>query len=97
MSGVKQAGKIAHHRLKDHLYQSDYVPRQQTQSLWRHKTLPIRFTLVVDDFRIKYTTKQHVKHLINKLQKNTSSQITGPEKLPVIGNRLESPIFTCQI
>jgi hypothetical protein len=32
--------------------------------LWQHKTRPILFTLVVDNFGVKYVGKEHVDHLI---------------------------------
>ena len=38
--------------------------------LWRHVTRPISFTLVVDDFGIKYTNKEDVDHLIKCLKEN---------------------------
>ena len=37
-------------------------------SLWRHKFLPITFTLVVDDFGVKNIGKQAVQHLVKTLQ-----------------------------
>ena len=36
--------------------------------LWRHKTRPILFSLVVNDFGIKYKGKQHALHLINAIE-----------------------------
>ena len=33
-----------------------------------HKTRPVRFSLVVKDFRIKYIGKESAKHLINALK-----------------------------
>jgi hypothetical protein len=32
--------------------------------LWKHKTRPISFTLVVDDFGVKHVEKEDVNHLI---------------------------------
>jgi hypothetical protein len=40
-----------------------YYPARHTPGLWLHKTRPISFTLVVDDFAVKYVGKQHAKHL----------------------------------
>jgi hypothetical protein len=39
-------------------FQSQYVP-----GLRSHKTRPISFTLVVDDFGVKYGGKEHTLHL----------------------------------
>ena len=36
--------------------------------LWRHATRPITFSLVVDDFGIKYVGKEHVDHVIKCLK-----------------------------
>ena len=41
-----------------------------TPSLWKHITRPIQFTLVVDDFRIKFVGKEHADHLLSTLQKD---------------------------
>jgi hypothetical protein len=44
-----------------------YYPALHTPGLWLHKTQPITFTLVVDDFAVKYVGKQHADHLRNAL------------------------------
>ena len=54
MYGLPQAGiitnKLLEKRLKDHGYrQSKLVP-----GLWMHNTRPVQFTLVVDNFGVKY-------------------------------------------
>ena len=72
--GLKKAGKIAHDQLKNHLDQFNYLSCERAPSLWRYNTRPNIFTLVLDEFRIKYSAKQHAQHLISVLQKNTSSQ-----------------------
>ena len=38
--------------------------------LWTHETRPISFTLVVDDFGVKYTREKDVHHLMSALKKN---------------------------
>ena len=40
-----------------------------TPSLWKHKHLPISFTLVVDDLGIKYVKKETAEHLLATLRK----------------------------
>ena len=57
MSGLKQAGRIANERLTKHLQNYFRAPCPRTPALWRHNTLPIVFILVVDDFGVKYTSK----------------------------------------
>ena len=65
MPGLKQAGRLANERLVNHLAKYGYAPVAQTPSLWRHHTRPVAFTLVVNDFGIKYEGKQHFDHLIS--------------------------------
>ena len=43
---------------------------QHTPGLCRHKWRPITFSLVVDEFGVKYVGKQHAYHLINSIQEN---------------------------
>ena len=62
--GLKQSGKIAHDDLVKHLNKHDYVQAEHTDGLFVHKLQDISFTLVVDNFGIKYTNKDDVNHLI---------------------------------
>ena len=41
-----------------------------TPGLWRHVTRPVQFTLVVDDFGVKYVGKEHAVHLIKAIKKD---------------------------
>ena len=68
MYGLPQAGKIAHDTLVDRLWTAGYYPVQFTEGLWRHVWRPISFTLIVDDFGIKFVGKEHAIHLLNILQ-----------------------------
>ena len=38
--------------------------------MWSHKTHPIQFTLVVDDFGVKYVGKEHAMHLKSVLEEH---------------------------
>jgi hypothetical protein len=67
MPGLKQAGRIANDRLKSHLQQFGYAPVPRTPSLWTHKSRLVTFSLVVDDFGVKYVGQQHAEHLIHAL------------------------------
>jgi hypothetical protein len=64
MPGLKQAGRIADDRLTTHLAKYGYRPVPITPSLWTHGTRPIDFSLVVDDFGVKYIGKEHALHLL---------------------------------
>jgi hypothetical protein len=65
--GLKQAGLLANQLLQTRLAQFGYYPSRHTPGLWLHKTRPISFTLVVEDFAVKYVSKQHAEHLRNIL------------------------------
>jgi hypothetical protein len=69
MYGLKQAGLLANQLLQTRLAPFGYYPAYHTQGLWLHKTRPISFTLVVDDFAVNYMGKQHADHLRNDLLK----------------------------
>jgi hypothetical protein len=53
MYGLKQAGLPANQLLQNHLAPFGYYPARHTPELWLHKTRPIAFSLVVDDFAVK--------------------------------------------
>ena len=69
MPGLKQAGKIANNRLALHLASFGYFPVPRTPALWRQESKPITFSLVVDDFGVKYVGKDNADHLIQALKK----------------------------
>ena len=52
MYGLPQAGILVKKLLKERLLQNDYFEVPHTPGLFRYKTRPIWFTLVVDDFGI---------------------------------------------
>jgi hypothetical protein len=70
MYGLKQAGLIANQLLQTRLAPFGYYPARHTPGLWLHKTRPIAFSLVVDDFAVRYVGKQHDDHLRNDLLKS---------------------------
>jgi hypothetical protein len=49
-----QAGILANKVLQRRLALDGYSPTEHTHGLWKHKTRPVWFSLVVDDFGIKY-------------------------------------------
>ena len=79
MYGLPQAGRIANDRLTVFLATYGYAPVPVTPGLWRHNTRDITFTLVVDDFGVKYTNRKDAEDLmlvLNKLYK-VSEDWTG--------------------
>ena len=65
--GLNQSGIIDNMELTKHLDKFGYYPVQHTLGLWRHKTRATIFTLVVDDFAIKYATHQDADHILQAL------------------------------
>ena len=60
---IPQAGRIAHEHLLKHLEPYGCHPSSKNPRLWKHNSQPINFTLVVDDFGVKYVGKEHALHL----------------------------------
>jgi hypothetical protein len=58
---------IANQLLHTRLEHFEYYPARHTPGLWLHKTWPIAFSLIVDDFAVNYVGKQHTDHLRNAL------------------------------
>jgi hypothetical protein len=67
MYGLKQSGLLENQLLQTRLAPFGYYRARHTPGLWLHKTRPISFTLVVDDFTVKYVGKQHADHLRDAL------------------------------
>jgi hypothetical protein len=68
MYGLPQAGIITQQLLKERLQKHGYHQSQMTPGLWKHDTCPISFSLVVDDFRVKYTGKENTQHLLDTVR-----------------------------
>ncbi len=62
--GLPQAGILANKRLQRKLTPFGYFKHISTPGLWYHKTWPIFFTLVVNDFEVKYVNQDNIDHLI---------------------------------
>jgi hypothetical protein len=65
--GLKQEVLLANQLFQTLLAPFGYYPARHTPGLWLHITQPIYFTLVVDDFAVKYVGRQHAEHLRNAL------------------------------
>jgi hypothetical protein len=66
--GLPQAGILANNLLQKRLAPHGYYECKQTPGLWKHTSWPISFTLVVDNFGVKYTNKNDIDHLIASLK-----------------------------
>ena len=78
MYGLSASGYIANQDLRKHLAKYDYYPTKRTPGLWKHQTRLISFTLVVDDFGIKYTNKDDINHLFKAIKDKALQQFQHP-------------------
>jgi hypothetical protein len=70
MYGLPHAGLLANKQLEERLNKHGYQHSKLVPGLWKHKTRPIHFTLVVDNFEVKYTLQEDVDHLKTTLESN---------------------------
>jgi hypothetical protein len=70
MYGLKHSGLLAKQLLHTRLAPFGFYPARHTPGPWLYKTRRINFSLVVDDFAVKYVGKQHADHLRNALLKS---------------------------
>jgi len=70
MYGLPHAGIIAQELLTKRLEEHGYYQSDHTPGFWKHKWRPICFSLVVDDFGVKYVGEEHAHHLINVLKEH---------------------------
>ena len=70
MYGLPQAGLLAQELLEERLNKHGYKQSLYTPGLWSHATRNIQFTLVVDDFGVKYVGKENADHLISCIKEH---------------------------
>ena len=70
MYGLPHAGLMAQQLLEKRLNEADYFQSTLVPGLWKHKWRPITFTLVVDDFGVKYVGEEHARHLMSTLKEH---------------------------
>jgi hypothetical protein len=70
MYGLPQAGILTNLLLAKHLAPHGYRQNKSTPGLWAHDILPVTFSLVVDDFGVKYEGIANAHHLIDALEQH---------------------------
>ena len=75
MYGLPQSGIIAQELLENRLVEYGYHQSKIINGFWKHKTRPICFTLVIDDFAVKYVNDEDAEHLINAIKKYYSMTV----------------------
>ena len=68
MYGLKQASIIAYNELISHMDPNGYHPVTFTTRIWAPKTIRTKVFLCVDDFGVKYFTKEDANHLLDSLK-----------------------------
>jgi hypothetical protein len=79
MYDFPHAGILTNELLQRNLAKDGYRPTTHTHVLWTHDIRPISFSLVVDDFGVKYVEREHAEHLMTCIKKkyNISSDWNG--------------------
>ena len=70
MYGLNQAAILAYDNLQVNLKPFGYEPVIGTVGIWQHKTRSTTLYLCVDDFGIKYSSKQDAQHLLDAIGAN---------------------------
>ena len=70
MYGIPAAGILAQKLLEERLAKSGYHQSEFTPGFWTHEWRPICFTLVVDDFGVKYVGEEHANHLLAAIKEH---------------------------
>jgi hypothetical protein len=68
MGALPQARILANKKLRQKLAPFGYHKCVETPGLWKHDSRPLTFTLVVDDFGVKYESKEDADHLIASIK-----------------------------
>ena len=68
MYGLPQSGLLANQLLEKRLNKHGYHQSKLVPGLWTHEWRPVQFTLVVDDFGVKYVGEEHALHLKKALE-----------------------------
>jgi hypothetical protein len=66
--GLPQAGILVNKKLRRKLALFGYHECVDTPGLWKHESRPLTFTLVIDDFGVKYENKEDADHLIASIK-----------------------------
>ena len=68
--GLLLAGSLGHDILEQHLNKAGYHQSCIVPGPWKHVTCHIQFTLIVDNFGVKYTSLDDTIHLIDTLKQH---------------------------
>ena len=66
--GLLQSGHLSDKMLAKILNKEGYYQAKHTKGLWLHKTKNISFTLIVDNFGVRYNNKEDIEELVKLLK-----------------------------
>ena len=66
--GLAESGRIANQDMVDHSAKFGCHECKFTPGLFSHETRPIQFSLIVDDFAIKWVNREDFDHLLQSLE-----------------------------
>ncbi len=69
MYRLPQSGIILQELLAKRLQEHRYSQSKTTPGLWTHEWRPISFSLIINDFGVKYVGEKHAQHLLQMVQK----------------------------
>ena len=69
MYGLSQSGQLAYIAIIKHPQLHGYIRTGFTSGLFKNAARDTLFSLVVDDFKVKYTAKNDAFHFIHALKK----------------------------
>jgi hypothetical protein len=95
MYTLPQSGIIAQELLKKRLVEYGYHQSKIINGFWKHKTRPTCFTLVVDNFAVKYVNNEDAEHLINAIKKYYPMMV-DKEATKYIGLTIEWDYKNCK-
>jgi hypothetical protein len=99
MYGLPQAGLIAQELLEKRLAEYGYHQSKIINGFWKHKTRPVCFCLVVNDFAVKYVKQEDADHLKNAIKKyypiTVDTEATKYIGLTIVWE-IEKHIFICR-
>ena len=70
MYGLLLSGLLANKLLEKRLNKRSYYQSKLVPGVWKHEWRPVQFTLVVDDFGVKYVGEEHALHLKKTLEED---------------------------
>ena len=67
--GLKQAAILTNQQLQTNIAKEGYYPIPGTSGLWKYRTRWTKIVLCIDDFGIKYFSKDDLKHFLHSIKK----------------------------